>query len=67
MIPKTITDPVIAEKMLKPYLSDPNNRVRANACVAIYQYNPEIAIDTLEKMASSHDKWMRLSTAWAVG
>lgn len=67
MIPKTISDPDVAEKMLRPYLSDPNNRVRANACVAIYQYNPESAIEILKKMASSPDKWMRLSAAWAVG
>jgi len=67
MIPKTISDPSVAEKMLKPYLSDPNNRVRGNACVAIHQYNPELAVSALEKMAASSDKWMRLSAAWAVG
>lgn len=67
LIPKTVSDPGVAEKMLRPYLGDTNNRVRANACVAIYQYNPELAIETLQKMASSPDKWMRLSTAWAVG
>lgn len=67
MIPKTVSDPKVAEKMLRPYLGDQNNRVRANACVAIYRYNPELAIETLRKMASSSDKWMRLSTAWAVG
>ncbi|MFC2091573.1 HEAT repeat domain-containing protein, partial [Elusimicrobiota bacterium] len=67
MIPRTVTDPSVAEKILKPYLNDPNNRVRANACVAIYQYNPEISVKTLQGMASSPDKWMRLSAAWAVG
>jgi tetratricopeptide (TPR) repeat protein len=67
MIPKTISDPTVAEKMLRPYLSDPNNRVRANACVAIHRYNPEIAIDALTRMSGSPDKWMRLSAAWAVG
>ncbi|MBN2406400.1 MAG: HEAT repeat domain-containing protein [Elusimicrobia bacterium] len=67
MIPKTITDPVVAQKMIKPYLVDPNNRVRGNACVAMHQYNPEASIDTLNKMAASTDKWMRLSAAWAAG
>lgn len=67
LIPRTISDPNVAEKMLKPFLSDPNNRVRANAARAIYQYNPELALATLNDMASSPDKWMRLSTAWAVG
>ncbi|MEA3505947.1 MAG: HEAT repeat domain-containing protein [Elusimicrobiota bacterium] len=67
LIPKTISDPSVAEKMIKPYLTDPNNRVRANACVAAHQYNPELAVKTLEKMAESSDKWMRLSAAWAVG
>ncbi|MGM0441184.1 MAG: HEAT repeat domain-containing protein [Elusimicrobiota bacterium] len=67
MIPKTVSDPNVAQKMLKPYLSDSNNRVRANACVAIHQYNPELAVETLEKMADSPNKWMRLSAAWALG
>ncbi len=67
LIPRTISDPSVAEKMIKPYLTDSNNRVRGNACVAIDQYNPELAIKTLEKMAESADKWMRLSAAWAVG
>ncbi|GEM_PF-3467512 len=67
MIPKTVTDPDVAQKMLKPYLSDPNNRVRANACVAIHNYNPELAVSTLKNMAESSDKWMRISAAWAVG
>lgn len=67
LIPKTISDPNVAEKILRPYLNDPNNRVRANACVAIFQYNPELSLDTLKKMADSPDKWMRLSAAWAAG
>lgn len=67
LIPKTITDPNIAEKVLRPYLDDSNNRVRGNACVSIFQYNPELAIKALERMAESPDKWMRLSAAWAVG
>ncbi len=67
MIPKTISDPNIAEKMLKPYLSDPNNRVRANACVAIYRYNQEASLTVLKRMAEHSDKWMRASAAWAAG
>ena len=67
MIPKTVSDPRVAEKMLQTYLNDPNNRVRGNACVAMHRYNPALAIETLNKMASSPDKWMRLTTAWAVG
>ena len=50
MIPKTISDANVAEKMLRPYLSDPNNRVRANAAVAIHRYNPEAAMEVLRKM-----------------
>ncbi len=67
MIPKTVSDPNVAQKMLKPYLTDSNNRVRANACVAIHQYNPDLAVKALEKMADSPNKWMRLSAAWALG
>jgi tetratricopeptide (TPR) repeat protein len=67
LIPRTVTDPKVAEKMLRPYLNDPNNRVRGNACVAIYQYNPEMSVKALQDMVSSPDKWMRLSAAWAAG
>ncbi len=67
LIPKTVSDPSVAEKMLRPYLSDPNNRVRGNAAREIHRYNPSLAHDALEKMAASGDKWMRLSAAWAIG
>jgi tetratricopeptide (TPR) repeat protein len=67
LIPKTISDPHVAEKVLRPYLKDPNNRVRGNAVVAIHQYNPTAAVEALGKMAESPDKWMRLSAAWAAG
>ncbi|MGM0568076.1 MAG: bacterial transcriptional activator domain-containing protein, partial [Elusimicrobiota bacterium] len=43
LIPKTVSDPKVAEKMLKAYLSDPSNRVRANAAREINRYNPELA------------------------
>ncbi|MFH1414578.1 MAG: HEAT repeat domain-containing protein [Elusimicrobiota bacterium] len=67
LIPKTVSDSRVAEKMLRPYLTDSNNRVRGNACVAIYQYNPELSAKTLQDMVNSPDKWMRLTAAWAIG
>ncbi|NLB34815.1 MAG: hypothetical protein GX817_03235 [Elusimicrobia bacterium] len=67
IIPRTVTDSNIAEKMLRPYLKDPSSRVRANALIAIYSYNPDLAMQTLKNMADSSDKWMRLSAAWAAG
>ncbi len=56
-----------AIEMLAPFLSDSDNRTRANAAVSYYQYDPGEAMTVLQEMATSKDKWMRLSAAWALG
>ncbi len=66
-IESVFKDSKLAPEMLKPFLNDPNNRVRANAAKAIYPYSPKLSIDTLQQMIKSTDKWMRLSAAWALG
>ena len=48
-------------------LEDPHNRARANAAVALYGSMPELAIDTVEKMATDSNNMMRMSAAWALG
>jgi len=55
----------IIERILVPCLSDSDSRVRANAAKALYEYNPEVAMNTLRAMAQYSNKWMRLSAAWA--
>lgn len=60
-------DPEVAAKLLTPFLGDPDNRVRANAAKALYDFDKERALDTLREMAESDDKWMRVSAAWAFG
>jgi len=55
----------IIERMLAPCLSDSDSRVRANAAKALYEYNPELAMNTLRAMAHYSSKWMRLSAEWA--
>ena len=60
-------DSKLAPEMLKPFLNDPNNRVRANAAKALYPYNPRLALDTLQQMGKDSDKWFRISAAWALG
>ncbi|MCD6413226.1 MAG: HEAT repeat domain-containing protein [Elusimicrobia bacterium] len=62
-----ITKPRDAVKFITPYLEHPNNRVRANAAKAIYKHKPAAAVKTLSKMASSDDRWQRLSAVWACG
>ncbi len=56
-----------AVEMLGPFLDDRDNRTRANAAVAYYRYDPEKSMTVLQEMASSDDKWMRISAAWALG
>ncbi len=60
-------DSELAERILKPFLNDPDNRVRANAVKAIYRYNPEVAMLRLKEMFESQDKWMKVSAAWVAG
>ncbi|MDI6641908.1 MAG: HEAT repeat domain-containing protein, partial [Elusimicrobiota bacterium] len=60
-------NPKVAEQLLAPFLTDPNNRVRANAAKAIYRHNKKAALTTLEQMTKSDNKWMKISAAWAIG
>ena len=57
----------IVEQLLGPFLTDRNNRVRANAAKAIYKHNKKVAFTSLEEMVKSQDKWFRVSAAWAIG
>ncbi len=56
-----------APEMLRPFLTDEDNRTRANAAVAYHRYDPEKSAAVLKEMAENSDKWMRLSAAWAMG
>ncbi|MBI5573591.1 MAG: tetratricopeptide repeat protein [Elusimicrobia bacterium] len=64
---KIQNDPVVAAKILLPFLRDPNNRVKANACKAMYDINPDIAVSTLTEMLDSSNRWMQSSASWALG
>ncbi|MBI5555031.1 MAG: HEAT repeat domain-containing protein [Elusimicrobia bacterium] len=57
----------VAAKLLTPFLQDPDNRVRANAAKALYEFDQEKAFATLQEMVANDNKWMRLSAAWALG
>ncbi|NLB35105.1 MAG: hypothetical protein GX817_04735 [Elusimicrobia bacterium] len=56
-----------AAEMLRPFLEYKDNRTRANAAVSYYRYDPEKAMAVIREMATSEDKWMRISAAWALG
>ncbi|MFH1073503.1 MAG: tetratricopeptide repeat protein [Candidatus Firestonebacteria bacterium] len=60
-------DPEVAEKILKDFLRDNNNRVRANAVKSIYKYRPEEAYSATLEMLESGDKWMKISGIWVLG
>ncbi len=58
-------DPDIAGR-LEPFLLSEDNRVRANAVKALHPYQPDVALDTLEKMAINHRPWMRASAIYCL-
>ncbi|MGM0567586.1 MAG: HEAT repeat domain-containing protein [Elusimicrobiota bacterium] len=67
VIAEIFKDSPRAPEMLKPFLKDEDNRTRANAALAYFPYDPEKSILVLKEMSLSSDKWMRLSSAWALG
>jgi len=64
---RTIKDPKMAVRILSPFLKDPDNRVRANACKALYKYDPEGTLAVIKEMAYNESRWMRMSAAWVCG
>lgn len=60
-------DPEVVERILKQFLEDKDNRVRANAVKVLYRYKPDKAIKIIKNMINSKDKWMRVSAAWVLG
>ena len=60
-------NPDVAERILKPFFEDKDNRVRANAIKVLYRYKPELAIKNAKDMLQTDDKWMRVSAAWVLG
>lgn len=60
-------DPEVVERILKSFLEDKDNRVRANATKVLYRYKPDNAMKIINDMISSKDKWMRVSGAWVLG
>ncbi|MCD6310992.1 MAG: hypothetical protein J7M11_00820 [Elusimicrobia bacterium] len=66
-IAQTITNPSLAARLMAPYLSDTNNRVRATAAVEMFKFDPSASENTLRDMTASESKWDRLSAAWAAG
>ncbi len=55
------------EDRIVPLLSHPNNRVRANAVLAVYQYEGAKAVSVLNRMFTSPEREMRMSAAYAAG
>ena len=48
-------------------LSDPNDRVRVNAAIALWEINDQSVISSLEKMTREKTKWIKASAAFALG
>lgn len=58
--------PEVIERVLYPCLKDTDSRVRANAAKEVYKFDSGLAMETLQSMTKSPNKWMRLSAAWAL-
>lgn len=54
-------------RILRPLLQDPDNRVRANACVTLGRLGERRALDTLVAMLGDAKKWYRASACYAIG
>ncbi|MCO4781429.1 MAG: HEAT repeat domain-containing protein [Candidatus Cloacimonetes bacterium] len=52
--------------LVLPLLNDENNRVRANAAVALHRFGDTNIFKHLDQMMRSSDKWMKLSAIWAL-
>jgi len=54
-------------KHLKGMLNDPNNRVFANTCLAIWKVDEIMAMNHINKLIKSPDKWYRASGSYVLG
>src|SRR5207253_1436863 len=54
-------------RIVRPLLQDPDNRVRANACITLGRMGERRALDTLVSMMTEPNKWQRASACYAIG
>lgn len=56
-----------AIELIKKFLDDPNNRIRANAAKAVAQSGDKEGVETLHAMLEMKDPGMKASALWALG
>lgn len=54
-------------EFIKPYLGHKDNRVRGNAVKIMFKHNSALAMKVLKEMASSEDRWQKISAVWVCG
>ncbi len=57
-------NPQYIEKMLSPYLEDDNIRLRAYGVKILYSYDRHRALEKIEQMLDSPEKWTKISGLW---
>ena len=57
----------VAQRLLVPFLEDKDFKVRGNAAKTLYKYNHEKALEILESMGKSKDRFERLNAVFALG
>lgn len=53
--------------LIGPLSTDPNNRVMANVAVGLARDDVPSALEILDRLAGTDDKWFQTSAAWAAG
>ncbi|MEA2082223.1 MAG: DUF4129 domain-containing protein [Elusimicrobiota bacterium] len=54
-------------EFIKPYLYHKDNRVRGNAVSIMFKHKSSLALKVLKDMASSDDRWQKISAVWVCG
>jgi HEAT repeat protein len=53
--------------LIAPLSTDPNNRVLANVAVGLARYDIPAALEILQRLSQSGDRWFQTSAVWAAG
>ncbi|PIV18541.1 MAG: hypothetical protein COS41_03980 [Elusimicrobia bacterium CG03_land_8_20_14_0_80_50_18] len=54
-------------EFIRPYLDHKDNRVRGNAVKTMFKHDSKLALKVLKEMASSEDRWQKISAVWVCG
>ncbi|MBA3066690.1 hypothetical protein KJ633_03620 [bacterium] len=59
-----LENPKEVAEFIKPFLYHKDNRVRGNAVKIMFKHDSKLALKVLKEMASSDDRWQKISAVW---